>query len=275
MFIVVFMSHPLLAKKIITAFHDLKNALIQYRVWLHLGCVEVKQRYRRSVLGPWWISLSMLIFIVMMGLVFSRLFHQRLDEYVPFFTAGFLFWTFISGSVIEAAEIFKSNGGFIKQISLPFHLYVFKHLVRHTIFLMHNAVVYLLVCAFFRINPGYISLFVFPGFFLLLLNVYWICFLIAIICARFRDMVPIITSCVQIAFFVTPISWMPRLLDQNPALLKWNPLAYLLDIVRAPLLGEFPSHFSIIVASTMAIAGIAVCLFIFSQIRTRIAYWVD
>jgi lipopolysaccharide transport system permease protein len=257
------------------AVRDFCRAAVQYKVWLHLGWTEVKQRYRRSVIGPWWISLSMLIFIMMMGIVFSRLFHQSLEEYIPFFTAGFLFWTFISSSVVEAAEIFKSNGSFIKQINLPFHLYVFKHLVRQVICLMHNAVVYLLVCIFFKVNPGLFSLLVIPGFVLLLLNVYWICFLIAIICARFRDMVPIITTCVQIAFFVTPISWMPRLLDQNPAILKLNPLVYLLDIVRSPLLGSLPSVSSCLVSACMAIGGIAISFLIFSRIRARIAYWVD
>jgi lipopolysaccharide transport system permease protein len=110
---------------------------------------------------------------------------------------------------------------------------------------------------------------------LLLLNTYWICFLLAIICARFRDMIPIISSCVQIGFFVTPISWMPKLLDGHPALLKYNPFVYLLDIVRSPLLGEFPSKMSFYVSGSMAIVGIAFCFLIFSSVRTRLAFWVD
>jgi ABC-type polysaccharide/polyol phosphate export permease len=257
------------------AFQDLKRTILQHRVWLHLGWVEVKQRYRRSVIGPWWISLSMLIFILMMGIVFSRLFHQRLDEYIPFFTAGFLFWSFISSSVVEAAEIFKSNGGFIKQINLPFNLYVFKHLVKQSICLMHNAAVYFLVCAFFKFNPGLVFFMVLPGFLILLLNVYWICFIVAMICARFRDMVPIITSCVQIAFFITPISWMPRLLDQNPSILKYNPLTYLLEIVRAPLLGQAPAGIYWEVSITLALVGCAISFVLFSLTRNRIAFWVD
>lgn len=257
------------------ALQDLKKGLLQYRVWTHLGWVEVKQRYRRSFIGPWWISLSMLIFIIMMGIVFSRLFHQRLDEYIPFFTAGFLFWTFISSSVVEAAEVFKSNGGYIKQINLPYSLYVFKHLIRQVICLLHNIVIYLLICVFFKLNPGYPVLLVFPGFLLLSINIYWICFLVGMICARFRDMVPMITSCVQIAFFITPISWMPRLLDQNPSILKYNPLAYLLDIVRTPLLGGFPSSMSWIVTINMAMIGCAISLIVFSMARSRIAFWVD
>jgi lipopolysaccharide transport system permease protein len=257
------------------AYQDLKKGALQHKVWLHLGWAEVKQRYRRSVIGPWWISLSMLIFILMMGIVFSRLFHQRLDDYIPFFTAGFLFWSFISSSVLEGAEIFKSNEGFIKQINLPYSLYVFKHLVRQVICLLHNLVIYFLVCVFFKLNPGSVAFLVFPGFLLLAINIYWICFLIAMICVRFRDMVPIITSCVQIAFFITPISWMPKLLDQNPALLKYNPLVYLLDVVRSPLLGEVPSPMSWIVGIGMAIVGSILSFILFSYARSRIAFWVD
>jgi lipopolysaccharide transport system permease protein len=217
----------------------------------------------------------MLVFICMLGVVFSRLFHQSLKEYVPFFTAGFLFWTFLSSSLLEAGEIFKANEGFIKQINLPFHLYVFKHLVKQTICLMHNFVVYLLVCVFFKLNPGFVSLLVLPGLLLLLLNMYWICFLIAMICSRFRDVLPIISNCVQIAFFVTPISWMPQLMDLNPLILKLNPLVYLLDVLRSPLLGQLPSCMSCLVTGGIAVVGIGITFFIFSHVRTKIAFWVD
>ncbi len=272
---IVLKTHFPFFRKMSLALQDLKKAVFLHRVWLHLGWVEVKQRYRRSIIGPWWITLSMLIFIVMMGIVFSRLFHQSLAEYIPFFTAGFLFWTFISSSVTEAAEIFKSNGSYIKQINLPLSLYVFKHMVRQVICLMHNAVVYLLVCAFFKFNPGIKVFLVFPGFLFFLLNVSWICFFVAMISSRFRDLVPIITTCVQIAFFITPISWMPRLLEQNPAVLKYNPLVYLLDIVRSPLLGMMPSMMSYMVVSTMTCIGFILSFWIFSKVRSRIAFWVD
>ncbi len=262
-------------KMILLAFLDFQQTFLRWRVWLHLGWVEVKQRYRRSVIGPWWISLSMLIFILMMGIVFSRLFHQSLNEYVPFFTSGFLFWSFISSSAMESVEIFKSNGGFIKQINLPYNLYVFKHLVRQVIVLLHNMVVYMLVCLFFKLNPGIVIFLVIPGFLLLLANVYWICFLVALVCAHFRDMVPIINSCIQIAFFITPISWMPRLLDQNPAILKFNPLVYFLDLVRSPLLGNVPDFNSYWIVGIMAITGCVVSFLLFSITRPRIVFWVD
>lgn len=257
------------------AFKDLKKTVTQHRVWLHLGWVEVKQRYRRSILGPWWISLSMFIFILMMGVVFSRLFDEKLSTYIPFFTAGFLFWTLISTSMIEATEIFKINAGFIKQINLPFSLYVFKFIVRQLIFFAHNFVVYLLVCLYFAINPGWNLFLIIPGFILFVINLYWICFVVALVCTRYRDMVPIINSCVQIAFFVTPISWMPRLLDSSSLVMTMNPLVYLLDIVRSPLLGNTPSLSSWTFCGAMALIGCALYFFLFARTRTRIPFWVD
>jgi len=257
------------------ALQDLKKGFLQHRVWLHLGWAEVKQRYRRSVLGPWWISISMFIFVLMMGIVFSRLLHQRLDEYIPFFTAGFLFWTFISSSVIEAADIFNLNSGFIRQVNLPFSLYIFKHMVRQIICLTHNFAVYVLVCLFFKFFPGLNFFLILPGFLLFAINVYWICFVIAIICARYRDMIPLINSCIQIAFFVTPISWMPKLLSENSFILKVNPFAYLLDLVRDPLLGKIPCTLTWSVNLGMAVVGCSICFFLFSLARSRIAFWVD
>jgi ABC-type polysaccharide/polyol phosphate export permease len=257
------------------AIQDLKKGARQYRVWFGLGCIEIKQRYRRSIIGPWWISLSMLIFILAMGAVFSRLFDQRLDEYIPFFTAGFLFWSFISSSINESVEIFRSNGAFIKQIPLPYSLYVFKHLVKQTICLLHNFVIYLLVCLVFQLNPGWKIVLVLPGFLLLALNIYWICFLVGMICARFHDMIPIVSSCMQIAFFVTPISWTPKLLDSHSPILKLNPLSYLLDIVRSPLLGQFPSLISWQASLAILVLVIFLGLIVFSKARPYIAFWVD
>lgn len=198
-----------------SALEDLKTTFSQYVLFCHLGYLEVKQRYRRSVLGPWWVSISLAIFIGMMGIVFSRLFGQSIEEYLPFFTAGFISWTFLCNSVMEGTDIFKGSVGFIKQINLPYNIYIFKHLVKQVIFMFHNLVVFLIVALLFKIPVTLNTLLVIPGFFLMILNLYWMSLFVAMVCCRFRDMISIVNSCMQVAFFVTPISWMPRLLDAD------------------------------------------------------------
>lgn len=257
------------------AFHDLKEACCQYRLWLHLGFLDVKQRYRRSVLGPWWISMSMLIFILAMGVIFSRLLSQKLEAYIPFFTAGFLVWSFISMSILESTELFKMHNSFIKQIKLPYSIYVFKFFTKNVIFLAHNFVVYILVIGFFKINPGWNGLLAIPGFILLFINLYWMCLLVSLICLRFRDMVPLVNSCMQILFFITPISWMPKLVGQDSWIVKLNPFVYFLEAVRQPLLGVIPSMHIWTINSCMALVGLTLSLCFFGLLKSRLIFWVD
>jgi ABC-type polysaccharide/polyol phosphate export permease len=216
----------------------------------------------------------MLIFVLVMGVIYSRLFSQNVSEYLPFFSAGFLFWTFISSTINESADLFKSNSGFVKQIKLPYNLYIFKLLTRNVIVLVHNLAAYFLVAGYYRINLGWDFFFLIPGFLFLIFNLYWITLFVSLIGARFRDMVPIINTFVQIVFFVTPISWMPKLLE-NSKIIRWNPFVYLLDLVRLPLLGGVPPLHTWVVAFCLAIGGFAFSASIFCKVRSHIPFWVD
>jgi ABC-type polysaccharide/polyol phosphate export permease len=257
------------------AFQDFIDAAFQFRVWSTLGWLEVRQRYQRSVLGPWWLSISMLVFIFVLGTVFGRLFSVDYNTYIPYFSTGYLLWLYISACIVESTDLFKQNSGFIKQIKLPYSIYVFKFLTKNIIIFGHNFLVYLLILWYFQIPVGWTILCAIPGFIFLSLNLYWVSLCIALISTRFRDMVPIINSCVQILFFVTPISWNRQLLADHSKIIQWNPIVYFLDIVREPLLGRLPSLHSWVVVLSATLLGAAVGLVMFSKSRSRIPFWVD
>lgn len=262
-------------KKCNLAIRDIRKAAGQYRIWLHLGLLEVRQRYRRSILGPWWITLTMFIFIGAMGTIFGRLLDQPQAEYIPFFTAGFLLWSFISNSLNEATDIFRFNSSLIKQINLPYSIYVFKFVAKSVIYLAHNFIVYLFVMWFFGLNPGWRGLLAIPGLFLLILNLFWMCLLVAILSTRYRDVVQIVNSGLQILFFVTPISWMPKLLGTDSLVVRLNPFVYLIETVRQPLLGAVVPFSTWMININLTIMGLGVGLAIFSAARSRIPFWVE
>jgi len=257
------------------AMRDFSGALKKFAVWQNLGVLEVKQRYQRSVLGPWWVSISMLIFIIVLGTVFSRIFSMDYAAYMPYFSAGYLLWLYISSCLNESTDLFRQNSGFIKQINLPFSLYVFKFMTKNILVFLHNFLAFLLVLVYFRVPVGWTIFLAIPGFFLLSVNLYWMSFLTAIISTRFRDMVPIVNSCVQILFFVTPISWDRQLLGAQSKIIKLNPMVYLIDIVRSPLLGKVPALNSYLITAVIACVGLVGSFLIFSKVRTRIPFWVD
>lgn len=257
------------------AFKDIADAVSKFRVWRSLGVLEVKHRYQGSILGPWWVSISMLIFIIVLGTVFSRVFSMNFSEYIPYFSSGYLIWIYFSTCVNEATDLFRQNSGFIKQIKLPYSLYVLKFLTKNIVVFFHNFLIYLLVLCYFQIPIGWAFFLAIPGFLMVSLNLYWICLLTSLVSTRFRDMVPIINNCMQVLFFLTPISWDRQLLGSHSKIVKLNPITYFIDIIRDPLLGKFPTFNNWLIISILAVAGLLISFFVFSKVRSRIAFWID
>jgi ABC-type polysaccharide/polyol phosphate export permease len=234
---------------------------------------DIKLRYRGSVIGPFWLTLSMGVMIMAMGLVYSRLLKTEANEYFPFLTLGLMQWALMSVLMQEACMTFLNSAGFIKQIRMPYMTYVMRTLTRNLIVYAHNFIIYIVVALIFGIWPGAYLWLLLPGYALLILNAVWMILLLAMLCARYRDIVPIINSVVQVVFFVTPVIWSPSLLAHQWVV--WvHPFFHFLDLIRAPLLGHAPSLWSYVYAAVTAIIGITVTFTFFRRYRARIAYWV-
>ncbi|MCW5583007.1 MAG: hypothetical protein KIT56_03835 [Gammaproteobacteria bacterium] len=113
------------------AWQDIKSGLLNWRIWVMLAYQDIKLRYRRSVLGPFWITLSMAITVYSMGYLYSHLFHVQLAEYFPYLVAGMLSWSLISTTVTDTVETFTANDALLKQIKLPYSLYVHRVVARN------------------------------------------------------------------------------------------------------------------------------------------------
>ena len=261
-------------KQVKLAFEDLKQSVIRWRLWLYLGWNDIKQRYRGSLLGPLWITASMLIFVTAFSLVYSKLFHQPLKTYIPFLTTGYLVWLLISMVLTESCNIFVEAKDLITEIKLPYLIYVCRCICRNVIIFFHNAIVFIGVALFFHINVNWNILYFIPGMVAVLLSLTSISMLLTILGAKFRDLPPIITSLIQVTFFVSPISWMPKLIGESSIVIALNPVTYYLDLVRSPLLGEVPHGISWVVAFTLTSLIFVIAFFVFVKFRRRIPFWL-
>jgi ABC-type polysaccharide/polyol phosphate export permease len=254
---------------------DILDGLKNWRLWSLLAWQDIRLRYRRSMLGPFWLTLSMAIQIAALGFVYGKLFHMELTTYLPYLTVGFLAWGFISTNVIDGCAALTLAEPFIRQISLPFSVHIFRSVYRNLIIFAHNFVVYLVVILVFGISPGVTGLLLFPATLaLIVLNAIWATLLFAMICSRFRDLGPIIASLLQVGFFLTPILWRPELLNEHRWLVYLNPIYHLVELLRAPMIGNVPGLTSCIAVVLVTVTGWGVTLAFFGRFRNRIAYWV-
>lgn len=256
------------------ALADFKDGLASIHVWPMLGWLEIKQRYRRSVLGPFWLTISTGAMIAGMGPLYGRLFGVDLATYFPYLAVSFIVWLFIASVVNDACMVFISSEGFIKQMKVPLTIFVLRMVWKNLIIFGHNAVIAVLVLLFWPPTLDWHALLIPLGVLMVALNSIWIGAFLGLLCARFRDIPQIVGSLVQVAFFLTPVMWKPELLKGSQWAATWNPFYHFLEIVRSPLLSTGTSWFSWIVVLGITVVGYAVTWPFFARYRARIAYWV-
>lgn len=253
---------------------DLLKSGKQYHLWLMLAWVEIRQRYSRSKIGPFWLTISMGILITALGVVYGTLFGVKLSEYLPLLAIGFVFWSFISGSINDGCNAYINAGNYLKQIPLDRGVFIFQTLWRNIIILAHNFVIILIVLLIFEENLiSGLPLF-FIGFIILCWNLLWMISLLSVLCARFRDLPQIVMSFLQVIFYITPILFKREMLAKYPLLIDLNPFAHLIELIRSPLLGQPIPEISWIVGIAMAIVGSIISLWFHGRYRARIPYWV-
>ena len=128
---------------------DLVDGFRRRELWLHLGWQDIKQRYRRSVLGPFWITIATGTTAVAMGGLYSKLFHLDLSVHLPYVTLGLIIWNLINAAILEGADVFVANEGLIKQLPTPLSVHVYRLVWRQMILFAHNIVIYLVVAIIF------------------------------------------------------------------------------------------------------------------------------
>lgn len=257
------------------ALRDLVEGTLKWRVWYVLGASEVRQRYRRSMLGPFWVTLNMGIQALIMGFLLSFLFKMELGRYLPYICIGLVTWAFISSSVIEGANCFISQSGMILQMKRPLWTYVMLVLWRNAIVYAHTIVVFVIAALAFTIYPSEKYLFIPAGLLLLVVNVGWIALVAGLFSARFRDVPPLIQNGFNVLIWLTPVFYLPTQLGPRARLIiDLNPLTYVLEVARAPFLNEVPPASTWLAAFGVAVFGWILAFALFVRARPRVAYWL-
>ena len=263
----------------LAAVQDLRESLRLWPLVWTLSLFDIRLRYRGSLLGPFWLTLSTAVMIGAIGFVYSRLFHQDVAAYLPFLAISLVLWNFINVITAEGATCFSTSADMIRAQRMAHTVHPARVVVRNLLVLAHNLAVIVVV---FLIYPSHLTWSVLsevPALALWVLDAFAAALLLGMVGARYRDVPPIVASIMQIAFYITPIMWSPAMLVHrglglSVALIDMNPFFGLLQIVRGPLLG-LPVDVSAWINALCASAVLVVAAFLlFVRARPRIPYWV-
>ena len=253
---------------------EIKHALLSHEQWSYMAVQDIKLRYRRSMIGPWWVTISTGIMVMMLGFLWSHIFNQAIDTYLPFFAIGFVIWGWMSAQISDSTAGLFQFQGIIKQIKLPFPIFIFRCNIRQGIILLHNSLIIAAVLLFVGKGFSAIDLLAIPNLMLIQLNLTLLSIVITIFCTRFQDMAQVVNVLTQIIFFFTPILWQVESIKNKAYLAEWNPIYHWIELIRAPLLGNLPNLSDYLWSGVSVVILFILATYFLGRYRSRIALWL-
>lgn len=248
------------------------RSLRLHKFWIAYALQDIKNKYTRSFIGPFWVTISMAVMVFAMGPLYGALFNQGSREYTLYLATGIVFWSFISTCISESCEVYASNRSFIVQSNFPILVYINRLLFRNLILLSHNMLIpLLLVLTLGKINYSLLLLPVVIG--LTTLTLFPVCLITSLASTRFRDLTPMIQNIVQLLMFLTPVFWV--LGDNRHSLIyiKFNPFYYMIDSFRFCFgISNSREHLFIIFAIGLSLIPLAILFYI--KARKKVVYWI-
>lgn len=256
------------------ALEDLEGGFARWRLAWALARGDITHRYRGSVLGPFWLTISTGVMLTALGILYAKLFKMDVASYLPWLSVSLIVWAVISQVVTDATTSLTGAEGVIRQMPLPYTVHALRVVFRNAVVAAHNLPLIFVVFAVFGVTPSWTVVLAIPGLLLLGVAGFAASIFLGMICARFRDIPPIVGSVMQIAFFVSPVIWKPEMVGHWEPYLPINPFFALMETVRAPLMGTTGGIVVWLTAVFWTGALAALAWVFFSRFRGRIAFWV-
>lgn len=256
------------------ALDDFGAGIARPWLWYNLAWLDIRQKFTRSLVGPLWLTVNIALFTGAIYFLFGASLGGGDPAYLAYVGLGFVLWSFINQVMNESGLVFVAAGEAIRNAVLPLSTQVLRLVCRNAIVLLHNVVVTMAILALLgkAAVPAWTVL---PALALVLLAALACATLIGVIAARFRDVTQFVTNGMQLMFFLTPILWKPGPgFAASADLVRINPLAAFIDIMRVPLMGGKLDPVTVLIAAATTAVLLIAATIAFALMRGRLVFWV-
>jgi lipopolysaccharide transport system permease protein len=241
--------------------NDVVRSIGLWHIWIRLGAQDVRLKFRRSAVGVGWIFVNLAVLVSSIGFIYANLLGQETKQFIPYLTIGMILWGYLTSSIVDGGNAFVNSEGYIKQISLPIYVYVFRFFVSISLTTLVAMLAYVAVAVIYAVPIGFGTLLALPGLLMVMAASLLLVTIFAHLNARFRDIAHMASVGMQVLFYVTPVIFPADLLRQRTDLalvVNLNPMYHLLEVVRQPLLAGVAADWHSYAAASLVIAVLAV-----------------
>ena len=254
--------------------HDLAE-LARYRFLLqNLISRDLKVRYKRSVLGFVWAMVNPLLTMIVLLVVFEKLFRFDVERYPIYILSGLLLWNLYARGTSVAMRSVLNSSGIRNKIYVPASVFVAAAIGGALVNLIFAVIPLLILALLTGVQPDITWLYLPFPIVQTTLFAFGLGLIVAALAVFFADMIDIYEVSLNAYFYLTPIIYPILILPATLLKLEQlNPMFYFIEGFRSPLLqGSLPEPSQVIIGSLLAL-GIAVLGWsIFTRLSHQFAY---
>lgn len=254
-------------------FRQIFHWAAKYRGAVELGWYDFVTVYRRSFFGAMWPLIQLSLWIATITFVFHEALGNDVGSYILYVGIGFFGWEFIQSAFQAGPSHFSSQGGLIKNVPTDISKITVRRVSCLVFRSLLQAPVPIILVAIFGDGFSLHAWILIPVVMILITNLYSLLTVFGILGVYFKDFEFFVPTVVRFLFFVTPIIWSGDV-GLRKMLSTYNPLAYFLELIRAPLNGETGTAMAWGVVVSITVIGFAIALVAQSAFRHQIAYRV-
>ncbi len=253
---------------------DVVEAVRLYRLWIHLSWRGEIGSTNRTYLGYSWNIFATMAQVIILGYVYGSLFSENPSTMMLYLSAGLSFWTFITTVFFNSFNIFINYRSFILARDTPLPMLIFCSIGGDFILLIAKLMSFAILSVIFLVPPNANTLLVIPGVAVLAVMAFPVKLFCATLGTRFRDLQFAFQPLSLAAFLITPVLWHRKFLETGSWVSEYNPFTHILEIVRAPLLGESPEPASYYVVLSLSVVVWSIAIPVYARYRNRVAVWL-
>lgn len=269
-------SYKFKKAEVFEAMKDIFIGTKNYHLSINMAMAEIRRRYKRTLLGPFWATLNLALYIGAMGFLFSYLWKMDVKTFLPYFSSGYICWGLLSNVIIDSCSTFIAADNLLKQIPLAYSTFSWLVVFRNILLFAHHAIFYVLIIIIMKVPINCNFMFFIPGLFLVAITSFLVSIVLGLVCARYRDLIQVVTSLLQILMFVTPIFWLPNQMGgvRFTFFVKLNPLYHYINIIRAPLLGNPLEVINWVITLSITTILAIIALYLFALYKRKLIFWL-
>ncbi|WP_438998606.1 ABC transporter permease [Variovorax beijingensis] len=245
--------------------------------WAYASWLDIATRHRRTKLGFLWFLAPTAMFLLVLGNVYSQLMGHAAAQYLPYLGVGYVTWRFMLQVINDAISTFQTHKAFIMDGHTRLTDFVLRSFSKALYQLLFGMIVVagiMLWSPAMEITRMLTLLVTIPA---LMINMGWLAVCLALVGARYRESHEIMGTVLIVGFLITPVLWTVERFPPDSTrgmLVRINPAFHLIDLVRAPVLGQMPETASFVYAGVMALVGWPIAALLYKRYARYVPIWV-